>query len=283
LGESVGANAYLTPSNAQGFDIHYDNHCAIVIQLHGTKNWSIFAPLHEMPLARCERPIPLEELGQSLLCTQLMTGDVLYIPRGFPHYALTEGDTSLHLTLSLRPITWAEVVQAFCHSDAALRRSVRLSNRGLSSVQQHFTRDILPRFAGIDAELIAERLAAEQLAKSVPMPSGGLRALETAKGLTSNAGLFRAPQVRCTATVEGTEAVLRFPGSSLRLPVAMKPVFEFVAAHEEFTPDMLPGIEPGYDRIHLVEILIKRGLLRVQEPVAPGISTKTSDAVAEVV
>lgn len=44
LAERVGANAYLTPADSRGFDIHYDNHCALVLQLAGTKHWTVFPP-----------------------------------------------------------------------------------------------------------------------------------------------------------------------------------------------------------------------------------------------
>lgn len=89
LAEGVTANSYLTPAHSQGFDLHYDNHCAIVLQLHGSKKWTIFAPVDELPVERCTRPILLQELDAPLMETRLCAGDVLYIPRGYPHSAAT--------------------------------------------------------------------------------------------------------------------------------------------------------------------------------------------------
>ena len=266
LAERVGANAYLTPAGAKGFNTHYDNHCAIIIQLHGSKSWNIFPPLSDMPLARCERPIRLEDLEPPLIVTELMAGDVLYIPRGFPHCASTGNDSSLHITLSIRAVTWVGVIQTFCQSDSAFRRSVRASSWSgtSSSIQEHFLRDLLPRLGSVDVDLIADRLITEGLSMQLPIAGGGLRSIEASKTFTEDTQLIRTQQVRCTATIEENEAVLRFPGASLRLPIAMTPVFQFIATHEEFTPNMLPGIDQEYDRLHLTHILTERGLLQVK-------------------
>jgi hypothetical protein len=122
---------------------------------------------------------------------------------------------------------------------------------------------LVPRFAEMDVDRFLECRLSESMAKLSPLPLGGFRAIETDRDLASDTPVVRTPQVICSVTVEdGCEVVLRFPGVSLRLAAEMKPVFEFVAAHEEFTPAMLPSIESGYDRVKLVQILIKRGLLQ---------------------
>lgn len=40
----VGANAYLTPPNSQGFAPHYDDIEAFVLQIEGSKNWKVYKP-----------------------------------------------------------------------------------------------------------------------------------------------------------------------------------------------------------------------------------------------
>jgi len=144
LAEGVTANSYLTPAHSQGFDLHYDNHCAIVLQLHGSKKWTIFAPVDELPVERCTRPILLQELDAPLMETRLCAGDVLYIPRGYPHSAATAEEISLHVTLSVRPVTWAEAICAFCESEPLFRKSVtRTSNGWARGNGQTFFRECL--------------------------------------------------------------------------------------------------------------------------------------------
>ncbi|KAL8158753.1 hypothetical protein V2J09_000290 [Rumex salicifolius] len=115
---SVGANLYLTPPNAQGLACHYDDHCVFVCQLRGTKLWTVFShPLVELPrLYDClEDPPDSVEGNREIL---LREGDVLYIPRGFPHKAFTftarDEDSagaafSMHLTIAIEiepPFEW---------------------------------------------------------------------------------------------------------------------------------------------------------------------------------
>lgn len=42
----VGANAYLTPPNSQGFAPHYDDIEAFVLQIEGRKKWKLYKPRH---------------------------------------------------------------------------------------------------------------------------------------------------------------------------------------------------------------------------------------------
>ncbi|KAK4392599.1 Bifunctional lysine-specific demethylase and histidyl-hydroxylase NO66 [Sesamum angolense] len=114
---SAGVNMYLTPSNSQGLARHSDDHCVFVCQLIGAKRWTIF-PRPDIRLPRLYEPCDSLHDLQDESCKVdecqhflLKEGDVLYIPRGFPHEARTgidddqniNGTTgfSLHLTLAI--------------------------------------------------------------------------------------------------------------------------------------------------------------------------------------
>lgn len=111
---SVGVNMYLTPPNSQGLARHCDDHCVFVCQLLGTKQWKVFSKSNSQ-LPRLYEPLDsihcsdsFEDENSSAACKlfSLREGDVLYIPRGFPHEAYTNnGDGtagfSLHLTLGI--------------------------------------------------------------------------------------------------------------------------------------------------------------------------------------
>ncbi|XP_061361743.1 uncharacterized protein LOC133305516 [Gastrolobium bilobum] len=143
---SVGANLYLTPPNSQGLACHFDDHCVFVCQIFGSKHWTVFS-----------RPSPLlprlyDNLhGSDIDCTKagrreffLNEGDVLYIPRGFPHEAHTNsgvGDGSpgfsLHLTLSIEvepPFEWEGVAHFALHCWSENRK--RPCCDGLNSLSQ---------------------------------------------------------------------------------------------------------------------------------------------------
>ncbi|XP_030475053.1 uncharacterized protein LOC115692368 [Syzygium oleosum] len=118
---SVGANLYLTPRNSQGLARHYDDHCVLVCQLMGTKQWTISSPRNKL-LPRLYDPLDGSQ-GLNVdtvpnACTQILLkeGDILYIPRGYIHEAHTTNDVqkdsaglSLHLTLAIEveaPFEW---------------------------------------------------------------------------------------------------------------------------------------------------------------------------------
>src|SRR6478672_2599413 len=50
LGHPVQINAYITPPENQGFAAHYDTHDVFVLQIAGSKKWTIHAPVIDDPL-----------------------------------------------------------------------------------------------------------------------------------------------------------------------------------------------------------------------------------------
>ncbi|XP_054743933.1 bifunctional lysine-specific demethylase and histidyl-hydroxylase NO66-like [Anastrepha obliqua] len=100
----VGANAYLTPPNSQGFAPHYDDIEAFVLQIEGRKRWRLYKPRTQAEqLARfSSKNFTQQEIGQPIFEEVLEPGDMLYFPRGTIHQACTEpGYHSLHITLSM--------------------------------------------------------------------------------------------------------------------------------------------------------------------------------------
>lgn len=107
---SVGANLYLTPPNSQGLARHFDDHCVFVCQIFGSKKWTVYSrPGQLLPRLYgnlCSSDVDCTKVARSEFF--LREGDVLYIPRGFPHeantnYGVDDGSPgfSLHLTLSI--------------------------------------------------------------------------------------------------------------------------------------------------------------------------------------
>ncbi|XP_057767302.1 uncharacterized protein LOC130987699 isoform X2 [Salvia miltiorrhiza] len=137
---SAGVNMYLTPSDSQGLARHSDDHCVFVCQLIGAKRWKIY-PRPDSQLPRLYEPCSsLHDLedgsheGHGHQQIVLKEGDILYIPRGFPHEAITDVDDhenantakfSLHMTLAIEiepPFEWEGFMQvALCSWDKKQR------------------------------------------------------------------------------------------------------------------------------------------------------------------
>ncbi|CAI9098439.1 OLC1v1035082C1 [Oldenlandia corymbosa var. corymbosa] len=145
---SAGVNMYLTPPDSQGLSRHSDDHCVFVCQLSGTKEWKIF-PRSRVHLPRLYESkyspeVENEPLGGSEHFL-LKEGDVLYIPRGFPHEARTTMDEdgsgfSLHLTLAIEiepPFEWEGFVHVALNHWRRKHREFHQPSNGSTSLNMH--------------------------------------------------------------------------------------------------------------------------------------------------
>jgi hypothetical protein len=246
----VSANAYLTPPSSQGFDIHYDDHCVLVVQLHGAKQWQVFNGETELPVDNSSAPLSPSRLGEPLMAPSLTESDVLYIPRGFPHAATTAASSSLHLTLGIRTIQWADAVADMLRADVAFRRSVPPVD--VSSIP--------PRLPTLDVAAYLQRRRAQCIAALAPLPQGRFGSLDAMGRITAETVVHRLPRVICLSTVDEGFACLTFPGATLRLHRLMQPVFDFVATSTSFRPADLPAVDAEYDAVEFARLLVLGGL-----------------------
>ncbi|WP_410649371.1 cupin domain-containing protein [Amycolatopsis sp. cmx-4-54] len=108
LRESVQVNLYAGWGVTHGFDVHWDDHDAFIIQVAGRKRWRMHGPTRPAPLHRdVEQP---ERPGEPIDDFILEDGDVLYVPRGHWHDVTAVGEMSLHLTLGFSPATGIDLV-----------------------------------------------------------------------------------------------------------------------------------------------------------------------------
>jgi hypothetical protein len=126
-------NLYLTPPHREGFPPHFDITDVFVVQIAGSKSWRIYPEYADQkPLPTADTPWEPQRylaIGKGEELT-MRTGDVLYIPRGGMHSAASLAEESMHLTISLAPMTYFDLLtRALAHlakEDEALRRRVPL-------------------------------------------------------------------------------------------------------------------------------------------------------------
>eukprot|EP00049_Salpingoeca_infusionum_P026107 m.23799 g.23799 ORF g.23799 m.23799 type:complete len:537 (+) comp8530_c1_seq1:95-1705(+) len=119
FGVFVGANVYLSPPNQRGFSSHADTQSVLVLQLEGTKTWTIHEPSNDFlffhHINDTQYMFDDEELVPLTKHTvTLNAGDVLFLPRGFIHCAETAESHSLHVTFGLHDTqnTWLAMVDS---------------------------------------------------------------------------------------------------------------------------------------------------------------------------
>lgn len=109
FGARVQTNVYLTPPEAHGFGIHYDNHDVFVIQIAGAKEWEIYGDRDGLPFKGEGFRKGVDETGELKEKFVLSAGECIYVPRGTAHRAPNHGDEpSLHITVGILVQTWAE-------------------------------------------------------------------------------------------------------------------------------------------------------------------------------
>src|SRR5262245_30939691 len=147
-------NIYLSPRDAQGFKTHFDSHDVFVLQVSGSKHWTLCDTLIELPLRGQgfdpDKHIP----GPPTREFTIHAGDVFYCPRGLFHAARATNEVSLHITLGLIGKTWADVmieaVSEACLASPAFRAHlpVGYANPGFDMRQAEATfRLLLEDFA----------------------------------------------------------------------------------------------------------------------------------------
>jgi hypothetical protein len=188
LGHPVQANAYVTPPQNQGFDDHYDLHDVFVLQVAGSKKWSIHAPVHPAPLRDqpwTDRRDEVRRAAQEapVIETVLEPGDVLYLPRGYLHAATALGGVTVHLTLGVHSWTRHDVAEelvalalAQLADDEEGRGSLPLGTElRAGELDTALMVDKVRRALDeIDIEVVAERLRARRRRAQRAAPIGPL-------------------------------------------------------------------------------------------------------------
>ena len=271
----VQTNVYLTPPAAQGFAPHWDTHDVFVLQISGTKRWSVYDTRVRLPLRgqRFERGTPPGAVSDEF---DLGPGSAVYLPRGLMHSARSTGESSLHVTLGLTAFTWAEFlvesVTAAALEDESLRRNLprefagegfpaaereRLFREKLALVQSHF-----------DAAVVWRRFTDEVLAADVPLFTDLFSQRLRGDPLTARSRVGRRAGLLTEAVTEGETCLLRFCGRELRLPGGAWPALEFATTTAEFAVEDLPDCLDAAGKLTLVDRLVREGVLqRRQSPV----------------
>ncbi|MFL6075186.1 MAG: cupin domain-containing protein [Mycobacteriales bacterium] len=269
LHHPVGANLYLTPAGAQGFLPHVDTHDVFIAQLHGTKEWHVASPAAALPLAR-ERRGP-QRLGEAERYA-LTPGDTLYLPRGFPHEAVTGDTSSLHLTIGIHAYRWsdllADALDLLAADDVAFRRALPPGHLD-APLDAGYAAELAGRLAtALAGDGLAERardgLGARLVAGDTAADRGRFRSLDALAGLTGDSVVVRPPELLSRVRTTADRAVIEFAGNFVTGPPHLEAALAFVARHERFAVAELPGELSPEDRVDLVSRLVSEGLLEVE-------------------
>ncbi len=181
----VVANVYCSFKGVQAFQTHYDLHDVFAVQTEGEKTWRVYEARADAPVAPLPPGDEVEKWltasrGRLLMEAHMQPGDILYLPRGQYHDALTGSQASLHVTFAVSPATGLALFKllenavmqegAFraylpdARSEAALReRLARLADRIKAVVTSPaFAIDVLNHQRGLAGASADYELPAQQ-------------------------------------------------------------------------------------------------------------------------
>jgi hypothetical protein len=273
LSHPVQANLYLTPKAAQGFEAHYDTHDVFIVQVSGHKKWRIFQsrirlPLRSQPYAGDHDPLasPLQEI-------KLAPGDLLYIPRGYTHEAMTQSrDLSVHITVGVIAYTWydlfQEAIKEICKSEHIFRESLPIgfASRGLSSAsnkrQINRLLDLLSRADVWENSL--DSLINHFISSREPILDGHL-SNQLQLGNVDLATLVKIRERLLFRTlVDDKTLALSFHGKRLHFPHYAAEAVYFIVTTRTFTVGSIPDCIDSAGKLTLVRRLVKEGFLTIE-------------------
>lgn len=111
LGCALDLSIFVTPPFSVGLKAHYDTSSAFIFQIYGQKRWRLFKPYHALPLSNSTFTYSDYKETPPTADVALRAGERLYIPRGVVHAPESEGELSVHLTISLDLQTYTDEVK----------------------------------------------------------------------------------------------------------------------------------------------------------------------------
>jgi len=282
-------NIYLSPRNAQGFKTHYDSHDVLVLQVAGSKHWTLYDTLIELPLHgqgfERDKHIP----GAATSELTLKAGDVFYCPRGLFHSARSTDDVSLHITLGLIGKTWADVmieaISEACLASPAFRANlpVGYANPGFDARQAEAVFGSLVETFARHAKLapILQRFSESFVTTRRPAMGGCLQELDDAPPISIETGIVARPHLLYLLREEDEKLVILFGSTQITLPSFARDAVQFALSGEPFSVSDLPGPLDDAGKIVLARRLIKEGMLvRSDAAVAHGADRRAAATVA---
>lgn len=256
-------NLYLTTGIAEGFELHWDDHDVIVVQLAGDKTWEVRGTSRPAPMFR--DAAPNYQLSEEIVWNGVLrAGEVIHIPRGYWHCA-TRGDRgegfSLHASFGFHKRTgadWLAWIADQSRHNELFRQDLERSNRAMA---QRFQEDDLESAA---CKLIADRPFTEYLTTwAKHQPSG--------RHIVTHDIFGRASVVVCVTEfpphVESSDKTLTLAAAGRRITVdkAAWPALEMLIAGR---PVALSDVEEktGIDPRPLVSALLREGICAEATP-----------------
>lgn len=274
---AVQANAYVAPPGLTGHR-HHDLHHVLVLQIHGTKKWTIEqAPSDPSgtPLGPKGEPLPHAEI--EVLEVELQPGDCLYVPRRFSHFVETTTEFSTHITFGVMAPTWAEVARAVSASmfeadldEAPLPPGFGRGIPEIDATVRRHAEQVLQgarEFWTMPTDALASETVSRFDAKPPSTWEGHFSSLLAARDITPSS-VVTPVGGPIAVTERGERLLVSCNGHDLDMPLFLEPAVRAVTspgAAEGVRVDALYRLLDSASVEVLVRRLVEEGVLRLRE------------------
>lgn len=261
--KGVFSNVYLTPKNAQAFELHSDWQDVFILQVDGSKHWSVYEGDYSNPLNEGQCRKFDSEKTKKIFEGELEPGDLLYVPRGFPHEVKTTDQFSLHITLTVVSYTAYDfmnfVIEKMSDDNQLLRKSIdtdRMEEEWYSIVDQFGS---LYREKNRYSYLLKsyERHINEKDHNNLQL---GIQTVEKYNQVNHNSVVVKR-NIDSNLMVNDNCCKLIIAGAELEIQNAQQELEFILSTSQQFKINDIPGSSLVEDKVELVSILLEEKLL----------------------
>ncbi|MEE3852529.1 cupin domain-containing protein [Gordonia sp. LSe1-13] len=288
IGHPVQANAYITPPDNRGFDPHYDVHDVFVLQISGRKRWLVHEPVHPDPLTGqpwTEHRAAIDDRAQqpAFLDTVLMPGDALYLPRGWVHSARAMGETSIHLTVGVAPVTAHDVLKAVVEElgdDAAMRQSLPLAldladadqTSAIAAKVMSSIVDVMRTGSDDLADGVATRMARDHAERTRPVAVPPLATLDAIADIDATTTVAWRTGLIGSLRRRPARVELILADRTITFPASCADALDIIRTGHPVRPDSLPGLDTADGTVLLRRLLREAVVVPVDDEGAGHVS-----------
>lgn len=95
----IHANLYAAWALDEAFPMHWDEQETFIVQIAGSKHWTIHSPTAVAPDRKMHPPPPMPS-GSPEFDLEMKAGQSLYLPKGWWHRVTPMAESTLHLTIT---------------------------------------------------------------------------------------------------------------------------------------------------------------------------------------
>lgn len=278
FGGYVFAKPFLTPANYQGLSLHFDTTEVIVIQMEGTKHWKVWDKVIDKPSLPMLRYLKEEELPKPLVDVVLEPGDVLYVPAGCPHVAVSGDAASLHMSVGIEPVKLYEMLEGYIRIMSEHIPELRELVCPFSDMVEldRVASSLFERMATVPLEGIYDAYKVSYAANKPDISNARLRTLTAQHKIDASSMLKLKDGARVSvredddkisiylsSTLNPDKPLISTP-SNLSLPAYCKSeIYSLLNQKESFTPSALSGDLNQNGKVLMCRKLAEYGLIDI--------------------